>query len=383
MATTTTKVPETLPALQAGGRVVPIVPQNFQEAAQFAGAVVRAGMAPRSLDTAEKVCVAILHGMEVGFTPMAALQSIAVINNMPCIFGDGLLGLVRASGLLEDIVEEVVLDEKTKLPVSATCKVKRKGESTWGEQTLTWPQVMKAGWASKAGPWTATPARMMQMRTRGWALRDKFADVLRGLHSAEEMQDMVDVTPQGSATTVPAEEPKRSDYQPKTEAGAQPHSDPQQGQAAADEKPAGTAAAAAPNADGLDIPERLRRPPTPKAEAKPVTDVVDQAEQPAGVDLDDDIPFGDSTVDMADITKHPKYDDPSYVFKPPGKVKDFPNYIEAFLKMPECGPKNAARFLEKFEAGIKVCLGAKDEDVRLMTETFVHSLEAIIQGRQT
>jgi hypothetical protein len=58
-------------------------------------------MAPESLDTLEKVMVAILHGLEVGLTPMNALQSIAVINGRPTIWGDGAVGLIRASGLLE------------------------------------------------------------------------------------------------------------------------------------------------------------------------------------------------------------------------------------------------------------------------------------------
>jgi hypothetical protein len=41
----------------------------------------------------------------------------------------------------------------------------------------------------KAGPWTAYPKRMMQMRARGFALRDAFADVLTGLITAEEAHD--------------------------------------------------------------------------------------------------------------------------------------------------------------------------------------------------
>src|SRR5262249_4628841 len=52
--------------------------------------------------------------------------------------------------------------------------------------------------------------RMMKMRARSWALRDKFADVLRGLHSAEEAQDMVDITPRSMASMAPPE-PRRSD----------------------------------------------------------------------------------------------------------------------------------------------------------------------------
>lgn len=41
----------------------------------------------------------------------------------------------------------------------------------------------------KSGPWQQYPKRMLQMRARGFALRDKFADVLGGLISAEEARD--------------------------------------------------------------------------------------------------------------------------------------------------------------------------------------------------
>ncbi len=197
------------PALVNGGRVAAIVPQDFESAYRLATVVVKSGMAPKSLDTVEKATVAIMHGLEVGFTPMAALQSIAVVNGMPTIFGDGMLALVRASGLLEDIIETIEDDKDG--PTIAVCKVKRAGSASWTVQAFTRPQAMKAGLWKKAGPWTQYPQRMMQMRARSWALRDAFADVLRGLTSAEEAGDMVDVTSRGSATTT-APEPRRSDY---------------------------------------------------------------------------------------------------------------------------------------------------------------------------
>jgi hypothetical protein len=34
---------------------------------------------------------------------------------------------------------------------------------------------------------------MIQMRARGWALRDQFSDVLRGLYTSEEAQDIVEI----------------------------------------------------------------------------------------------------------------------------------------------------------------------------------------------
>lgn len=216
------------PPLVGGGRISAIVPQDIESVFRLANVVHSAGMAPKSLDSVEKCTVAILHGLEVGFTPMAALQSIAVVNGMPSIWGDGMIALVRASGLLEDIIETIEDDKDG--PTVAVCKVKRAGSPSWVVQMFTRPQAMKAGLWRKQGPWTQYPQRMMQMRARSWALRDAFPDVLRGLHSAEEAIEMVDITPSGSATTAPPE-PRRSDYV-HTEikaATSEPH-DPQTGE---------------------------------------------------------------------------------------------------------------------------------------------------------
>jgi hypothetical protein len=197
------------PPLVGGGRIAAIVPQDIESVFRLAQVVHAAGMAPKSLDSVEKCTVAIMHGLEVGFTPMAALQSIAVVNGMPSIWGDGMLALVRSSGLLEDIIETI--DDDKDGPTIAVCKVKRKGSPSWVVQSFTRPQAMKAGLWKKVGPWTQYPHRMMQFRARSWALRDTFPDVLRGLASAEEAIEMVDITTQGSATTAPPE-PRRSDF---------------------------------------------------------------------------------------------------------------------------------------------------------------------------
>lgn len=195
--------------LVSGGRIAAIIPHDIESVHRLATVVVKSGMAPKSLQTVEQVTVAIMHGMEVGFTPMAALQSIAVVNGMPTIYGDGALALVRGSGLLEDFIEEIEQDEKG--PTVATCRAKRVGQATWAQQVFTRAEAQRAGLWGKTGPWTQYPQRMMQMRARSWVLRDAFADVLRGLRFHEEVQDMVDVTAQGSVSTAPPE-PRRSDY---------------------------------------------------------------------------------------------------------------------------------------------------------------------------
>jgi hypothetical protein len=50
----------------------------------------------------------------------------------------------------------------------------------------------RAGLAGKSGPWSQYPARMLALRARGFALRNAFADALRGLVTAEEAQDYVE-----------------------------------------------------------------------------------------------------------------------------------------------------------------------------------------------
>jgi hypothetical protein len=266
-----------LPAMQSGGKVGALVPNSFSEIVQIAGAVVRAGMAPKSLDTTEKATVAIMHGMELGLTPMAALQSIAVINGTPATYGDGMLALCRASGHLEDIREEVEWGNDG--PLSATCEVRRRGEKTPGKHIFTRDDAVKAGLWKKAGPWTQYPQRMLAMRARAWALRDKFADVLRGLRSAEEMEDMVDVTPQGSATT--PHEPKKADYEkPKDPPPTEPEKKPEV------PKPAAKRGA---KAKAKDQPAPQTAPPEgdkPADDKKPgITDVVDENDKPPADDI--------------------------------------------------------------------------------------------------
>ena len=191
------------PALPSGGKVRAIVPQSMDEAYRLAKAVCIAAMAPKGLDTPEKAMIAIMHGMEVGLTPMAALQRIAVVNGRPTIWGDGAMGLVRGSGLCEYVRETVAGDGDR---MTATCEAKRRGEAEPITRTFSVADAKAAGLWGKAGPWQQYPKRMLQMRARAFALRDGFADVLGGLYLREEIEDdrsARDVTPPPAGLTPP------------------------------------------------------------------------------------------------------------------------------------------------------------------------------------
>ena len=86
--------------------------------------------------------------------------------------------------------------------LTAVCEAKRQGYPSPSVSRFSVADAKKAGLWGKSGPWTQYPSRMLQLRARGFALRNAFADALRGLVTAEEAQDY----PQGE----PAKEPARA-----------------------------------------------------------------------------------------------------------------------------------------------------------------------------
>lgn len=191
---------ETLPAkrepLMAGAPIRAIIPQSMEDAFRIATAVVASGMAPADMKTPEKCLIAIMQGLEVGMTPLQSIQRIAVINGRPTIWGDAAIGLVRASGLCEYIKEWLEGDGDKMV---AHCEAKRKGEKEPIKGSFSVADAKKAKLWGKAGTWQQYDKRMLQMRARGFTLRDGFADVLGGMYLREEMEgveaEIKDVTP--------------------------------------------------------------------------------------------------------------------------------------------------------------------------------------------
>lgn len=77
-------------------------------------------------------------------------------------------------------------DDRTR----AICTVWRKGQAEPTTRTFSIADAKRAKLWGKPGPWTEYPARMLQMRARSFALRDAFPDVLKGLRTVEELQDI-------------------------------------------------------------------------------------------------------------------------------------------------------------------------------------------------
>ena len=192
--------------------------QSFDDAFRFAKMVSASEFAPKDFRGKPESCMlAIQHGSEVGLSPMQSLQSIAVINGRPTIWGDAALALVQSSPVCEYVLEYTEGDGEQ---LVAVCEAKRRGYPAPTVVRFGVADAKKAGLWGKSGPWQQYPGRMLMLRARGFALRNAFADALRGLITAEEAQDYPAVAP----TPEPAREPVV--VRPKFAVSAVPAIDP-------------------------------------------------------------------------------------------------------------------------------------------------------------
>lgn len=161
-----------------------MTPRNLDEAMQFAKIMADSDLVPRDFKGKPgNILVAIQKGLEIGLSPMSALESIAVINGRASLWGDGMLALVQASPVYE------WHDESQSTPQKGVCIIKRKGHPEHRSE-FSLEDAKRAGLLGKPGPWTQYTARMLTLRARAFALRDKFADALKGLPMAEEAMDL-------------------------------------------------------------------------------------------------------------------------------------------------------------------------------------------------
>ena len=145
---------------------------------------------------------------------MAALQSIAVINGRPSLWGDGALAIVRSSPLCE-YIHELAPDQALEKGYGE-CTVKRHDDDVPITRRFTKAMAEQAGlWGGKSKdpdkkkfePWYNYPGRMLQMRARAWAMRDAIPEALRGISIREEVEDIEprDITPKEEPLKIPSE----------------------------------------------------------------------------------------------------------------------------------------------------------------------------------
>jgi len=203
---------------------------TLDELLRFGAWVIKSRLAPKGVDSAEQAALMVQAGLELGFSPFQSLQSLACINGRVGTYGDAGTAKVLESGLLDDR-QELYEGKPGADDYTAICRLRRRGTSFYVVGTFSVGDAKRAKLWGKAGPWSDYPVRQMMWRARTYAYRDGFADVLKGLTFAEELQDLpprdveiMDTRPRPSTpielaaipleSTDPPSEPQRPDREP-------------------------------------------------------------------------------------------------------------------------------------------------------------------------
>jgi hypothetical protein len=134
----------------------------------------------------------MMKGIEVGLTPMAAVENIDIINGEPVIDGKGILGLIYASS----VVEKFEIDA-TKERCIITAKrvghaeqiISFTKEDAQNFKTFEWKDNKKVESSLWDKPtWKAQPEVMLMWRCVTKTGRRMFSDVISNLYTKDEME---------------------------------------------------------------------------------------------------------------------------------------------------------------------------------------------------
>jgi hypothetical protein len=169
-------------------------PTNLDEAFRMAQILVSSGLTPRGVDTPQKAFLIMAQGRELGLSTMQSLGNIYVVEGKVSLSSD----LMAAMVLKSAVCEYLRVVEMT--PERATYAAKRKGGNEF-RFSFSWEDANKAGLTGRA-TYKANPADMLRHRALSKTVRAVFPDVVAGLYSRDEAEDIVDVTPRTTVAEV-------------------------------------------------------------------------------------------------------------------------------------------------------------------------------------
>lgn len=157
---------------------------------QFGKLLIESETIPDRWKKPSQVFSVVLRGQDFEFSPIQSLEVFYVVHGKIAMDSHGIGALVRKHG--GDIV---VLEESEK---AVRVKVTRPGKED-SIVCVTIEDAEKAGWASKNPSYRSQPKNMLYAKALTFAARRLYQDVLKGMRTKEELEDM---TPEEAGVTV-------------------------------------------------------------------------------------------------------------------------------------------------------------------------------------
>jgi len=164
--------------------------QDWTTMLSMAEQLVKSGLLPATIKTAQAAVVIIQKGRELGIPPMAAINGIGVINGKPVAGAELMLAL-----LYRDHGDEAVRVIRSD---AEACEIayRRRGWSKPERFAFSIEDAKRAGLAG-GQTWTKYPQAMLRARCISAVARMAFPDSIGGMYTPEELGATVTVAPDG------------------------------------------------------------------------------------------------------------------------------------------------------------------------------------------
>ncbi len=173
--------------------------KDSSEEYRIAKIFLDSGAVPSMFKNPAQVMMAMQFLKRFAMDPVVCIRQVCIINGSLSIWGELPLGLVRRFGTLE-IFEEFFFDKNYKTVSfenknldseiwGASCLIKMQGSSLL-QRAFTRDDAERARLWDKS-IWKLYPNRMLQMRTRSWALKDAAPEIIGGVSILEYDHNML------------------------------------------------------------------------------------------------------------------------------------------------------------------------------------------------
>ena len=176
--------------------------QGFELAQRAAKLLAASSLVPNDYKNNVPNCVIALNmASRVGADPLMVMQNLVIVHGRPTWSSQFLISTVNTCGRFTALRYEFFGDKDTD---SWGCRAwaieKATGEKLVGTD-ITIKLAKDEGWHGRSGSkWKTMPQQMLMYRAGSWWARAYAPELSMGLHTAEEMQDVIDFNPDGSYT---------------------------------------------------------------------------------------------------------------------------------------------------------------------------------------
>jgi len=163
-----------------------LMPQSLDDKLKMAELLAKSGLVPNTLNTREKVFVALQWGHELGLSPMSSVNNVVPINGKPTLSADIMYAMARNNPEYGGIEWKVRNKEKAEVVITRT---NPQGAVERFTGYFDIEMARQAGLAEK-DVYKKFPDRMMRARALSRACKEAFPDVFAGIYSIEEADDI-------------------------------------------------------------------------------------------------------------------------------------------------------------------------------------------------